>query len=147
MRQLSMRQRLTRFATRFSLYSTNIPMPDTCSISPQVQNISRLVFFRCRLWVECDAYYAFGNSPHEDCRHRHYLVIHTILFLGQELGREVSTLVPKETLFNETKVWQIPIRDAGEGTAIQELSLVAFFQPYCIPDYVEPLPGGDLSGQ
>jgi hypothetical protein len=89
------------------------------------------------LWVEGDSYYAFGNSPTRRVpvptlpqknlpANPHYLVILTILCRGQEDGKEASTLVPKETLFNEIKVWQIPVRDMAEGTAGQELSPVAF---------------------
>ena len=96
-----------------------------------------LGLFSMSLWVEGDSYYAFGNSPTRRVpvptlptknlpANPHYLVILTILFRGQEHGHEASTLVPKETLFNETKVWQIPVRDTGEGTAGQELSAVAF---------------------
>jgi hypothetical protein len=96
-----------------------------------------LGLFSMSLWVEGDSYYAFGNSPTRRVpvptlptknlpANPHYLVILTILFRGQEHGKEASTLVPKETLFNETKVWQIPVRDTGEGTARQELSKVAF---------------------
>jgi len=87
------------------------------------------------LWVEGDTYYAFGNSPSRRVpvpslptrnlpANLHYLVILTILFRGQEKGKEAKTIVPKETLFNETKVWQIPVRD-GE-TPGQELSPSAF---------------------
>jgi hypothetical protein len=89
------------------------------------------------LWVEGDSYYASVNSPTRRVpvptlppknlpANPHYLVILTNLFHGQEHGKEASTLVPKETLFNETKVWQIPVRDTGEGTAGQELSPVVF---------------------
>jgi hypothetical protein len=96
-----------------------------------------LGLFSMSLLVEGDSYYAFGNSPTRRVpvptlptknlpANPHYLVILTILFRGQEHGKEASTLVPKETLFNETKVWQIPVRDTGEGTAGQELSPVAF---------------------
>lgn len=96
-----------------------------------------LALFSISLWVEGDTYYAFGNSPTRRVpvptlvakslpANPHNLVILTILFRGQEHGKGASTLVPKETLFNETKVWQIPVRDTGEGTAGQELSPVAF---------------------
>jgi hypothetical protein len=96
-----------------------------------------LGLFSMSLWVEGDAYYAFGNSPIRRVpvptlptknlpANPHYLVILTILFRGQEPGKETSTLVPKETLFNETKVWQIPTRDSGERTPGQELTPVAF---------------------
>ncbi|MFA6224731.1 MAG: hypothetical protein WC620_00770 [Methanoregula sp.] len=93
--------------------------------------------FSMSLWVEGDSYYAFGNSPTRRVpvptlpsrnlpANPHYLVILTILFRGQEHGKEARTLMPKETLFNETKVWQIPVRDAEVGTAMQELSPLAF---------------------
>jgi hypothetical protein len=89
------------------------------------------------LWVEGDSYYAFGNSPTRRVpvptlaaknlpANPHYLVILTILFRGYEHGKAASTLVPKETLFNETKVWQIPVQDAGEEPAGPELSPIAF---------------------
>jgi len=58
----------------------------------------------------------------------HYLVILTILFRGQKHGKEASTLMPKETLFNETKVWQIPVQGANGGSTGQELSRAAFFR-------------------
>jgi hypothetical protein len=96
-----------------------------------------LGLFSMSLWVEGDAYYAFGHSPTRRVpapthptknlpANPHYLVILTILFRRQEHGKEASTLVPKETLFNEIKVWQIPVRDTGEGNAGQELSPVVF---------------------
>ena len=56
----------------------------------------------------------------------HHLVILTILFRGQEYGNATSTLVPEETLFNETKVWKIPVLYKDAGTAGQELTPVAF---------------------
>ena len=93
--------------------------------------------FAMSLWVEGESYYAFGNSPTRRVpvptlptrnlpANPHYLVILTILFRGQERGKEEKTLMPKETLFNETKVWQIPVRDADEGTSVQELSPSVF---------------------
>ena len=96
-----------------------------------------LGLFSMSLWVGGDAYYAFGNSPPRRvpvpslptrnlAANPHYLVILTILFRGQEHGKKANTLVPKETLFNETKAWQLPIRDTGEGACGQELSPVAF---------------------
>ena len=96
-----------------------------------------LGLFSMSLWVEGDAYYAFGNSPSRRVpvpslptrnlpANPHYLVILTILFRGQERGREARTLMPKETLFNETKVWQVPVRDADEETPPHELTPLAF---------------------
>lgn len=93
--------------------------------------------FSMSLWVEGDSYYAFGNSPSRRVpvpslptrnlpANPHYLVILTILFRGQEKGKEARTLVPKGTLFNETKVWKIPVRDPDQGGAMQELSPSAF---------------------
>jgi hypothetical protein len=93
--------------------------------------------FSMSLWVEGESYYAFGNSPTRRVpvpslpirnlpANPHYLVILTILFRGQERGKEEKTLMPKVTLFNDTKVWQIPVRDADEGTSVQELSPLAF---------------------
>jgi hypothetical protein len=55
-----------------------------------------------------------------------HLVILTILFRGQEHRREASTQIPEETLFNETKAWQIPVRYNGAGTVGQGLTPVAF---------------------
>ena len=83
-------------------------------------------------WVEGDTYYAFGNSKARRVpvptlptkylpTNPHYLVILTILFRGQEHGKKTSTLVPEATLYNETKAWQIPVRNADEGPAGHEL--------------------------
>jgi hypothetical protein len=91
-----------------------------------------LALFSMSLWVEGDTYYAFGNSPTRRVpvptlplkylpTNPHNLVILTILFRGQESGKKASTLIPKATLFNETKAWQIPVRDADEGPAGHEL--------------------------
>jgi hypothetical protein len=91
-----------------------------------------LGLFSMSLWVEGDTYYAFGNSkarrvpiPTLPTKHLptnpHYLVILTILFRGKEHNRKTSTLMPEATLYNETKVWQIPTRNADEGPAGQEL--------------------------
>ena len=96
-----------------------------------------LGLFSMSLWVEGDAYYAFGNSPSRRVpvpslptrnlpANPHYLVILTILFRGQERGREARTLMPKETLFNETKVWQVPVRATDEETPPQELTPLDF---------------------
>jgi hypothetical protein len=106
----------------------------TFDISAGSKRLS-LGLFSMSLWVEGDAYYAFGNSPARRVpiptlqtknlpANPHFLVILTILFRGKERGKETSTLVPKETLFNETKVWQIPVRNAGEEG--QELSRADF---------------------
>lgn len=92
--------------------------------------------FSMALWVEGDAYYAFGNSPTRrvpvptlPARNMpadpYNLVILTILFRKQEHDREARTLVPGTTLFNETKVWQIPVRNT-ETSGAQELSLGEF---------------------
>ena len=108
----------------------------TFDISAGSKRLS-LGLFSMSLWVEGDTYYAFGNSPSRRVpvpslptrnlpANPHYLVILTILFRGQEKGKEAKTIVPKETLFNETKVWQIPVRDAGEETNGQELSPLVF---------------------
>ena len=91
-----------------------------------------LGLFSMSLWVEGDTYYAFGNSrarrvpvPTLPTKYLptnpHYLVILTILFRGQEHGKKTSTLVPEATLYNETKAWQIPVRNADEGPAGHEL--------------------------
>jgi hypothetical protein len=91
-----------------------------------------LGLFSMSLWVEGDTYYAFGNSkvrrvpvPTLQTKYLptnpHYLVILTILFRGLEHGRKTSTLVPETTLYNETKAWQIPVRDTDENPAGHEL--------------------------
>ena len=85
-----------------------------------------LGLFSMALWVEGDCYYAFGNSPTRRVpvptlptkylpASPHNLVILTILFRGKEQGKKSGTLVPETTLFNETKTWQIPVRNADEG--------------------------------
>ena len=94
-----------------------------------------LSLFSMSLWVEGDAYYAFGDSPVRRIpvptlspknlpANSHYLVILTILFRGH--GKGTSTLMPKGTLFNETKTWQIPVRDTDGGLTRYELSPAAF---------------------
>jgi hypothetical protein len=96
-----------------------------------------LGLFAMSLWVEGGSYYAFGNSPTRKVpvptlsqktlqANPHYLVILIILFRGQEHGKGASSLVPKETLFNETKVWQSLFRDDHTESARQELSMAAF---------------------
>jgi hypothetical protein len=91
--------------------------------------------FSMSLWVEGESYYAFGNSPTRRVpvptlptrnlpANPQYLVILTILFRGQERGTKERTLMPEETLFNETKTWQIPVRDVGSSD--RELSPAAF---------------------
>jgi hypothetical protein len=96
-----------------------------------------LGLFSISLWVNGDSYYAFGNSPARRVpvpafpikdlpANPHYLVILTILFRGQEHGKEAGTQVPEETLFNETKAWQIPVRDGDERSAGPVLSPAAF---------------------
>jgi hypothetical protein len=96
-----------------------------------------LGLFSMSLWIEGDAYYAFGNSPTRRVpaptlsiknlpANPHHLVILTILFRAQGNGKEERTLVPKETLYNKTKAWQIPVRDADAGSMGQELSPLVF---------------------
>jgi hypothetical protein len=108
----------------------------TFDISAGSKRLS-LGLFSMSLWVEGDAYYAFGNSPTRRVpvptlparnlpSNPYYLVILTILFRGQEPGKEARTLVPKGTLFNETKAWQIPFRDVGAGSAGDELPPALF---------------------
>jgi hypothetical protein len=110
-------------------------MPGTRSIFHQVQNVSRLPFFDVALGKGRD-YYAFGNSPTQRVpvptlfiknlpANQHYLMILTT-FSGQENAKEVSTLEPKETVFNETNAWQIPVQDTGQGPFLEELALPAF---------------------
>jgi hypothetical protein len=96
-----------------------------------------LGLFSMSRWVEGNTYYAFGNSPTRrvplPCvptkylpANPHYLVILTILFRGGEPRTKTSTLVPESTLFNETKAWQIPVRNPDEGPAGHELLLEEF---------------------
>ena len=96
-----------------------------------------LGLFSMSLWVEGDAYYAFGNSPARRVpvptlpsknlpASPRALVILAILFREQETGKEASTLVPEETLFNETKAWQIPANRDDEGQSGPELSKAEF---------------------
>ena len=129
----------------------------TFDISAGSKRLS-LGLFSMSLWVEGDSYYAFGNSPTRRVpvptlptknlpSNPLHLVILTILFRGQEHGKEASTLIPEETLFNETKVWQIPVRYKDVGTAGQELTPVAFSRLIASLIQVEPYPGGDRSGQ
>ena len=91
-----------------------------------------LGLFSMSLWVEGETYYAFGNAKARRVpvptlpmkylpANPHNLVILTILFRGQEFGKKASTLIPKATLFNETKAWQIPVRNADDGPAGHEL--------------------------
>ena len=107
----------------------------TFDISAGSKRLS-LGLFSMSLWVEGDAYYAFGNSPTRRVpvptlpvknlpANPYHLVILTILFRGQEHGKETRTVVPAETLFNETKVWQIPVHNA-DGSTGHELSPGAF---------------------
>jgi len=108
----------------------------TFDISSGSKRLS-LGLFSMSLWVEGDSYYAFGNSPIRRVpvpmlptknllSDPHHIVILTILFRGQEYGNAASSLVPEETLFNETKVWKIPVLYKDAGTAGQELTPVAF---------------------
>jgi hypothetical protein len=108
----------------------------TFDISAGSKRLS-LGLFSMSLWVEGDSYYAFGNSPSRRVpvpmlptknllSNPHHLFILTILFRGQEYGNATSTLVPEETLFNETKVWQIPALYKEAGAFGQDLTPVAF---------------------
>ena len=45
-------------------------------------------------------------------------MILTILFRGQDPGSVERALVPTETLFNETRAWQIPVRDTDGKTGV-----------------------------
>jgi len=98
-----------------------------------------LGLFSLSLWVDGDTLYGFGNSPirrvpvpslpaRNLSANPHYLVILTILFRGQDpnSGSEIRSLVPKETLFNETRAWQIPVRDADGKTKGRDLSPAEF---------------------
>jgi hypothetical protein len=96
-----------------------------------------LGLFSMSLWIEGESYYAFGDSPLRRVpvpafpaknlsENPYYLVILTILFRGLETGKQTRTLVPEETLFNETKTWQVPAYDYREGTNRPELSRIAF---------------------
>jgi hypothetical protein len=97
-----------------------------------------MALFSMALWVEGDAYYAFGNSPTRripvptlPARNMpadpYNLVILTILLRQQEHDKESRTLVPGTTLFNETRVWQIPVRN-GERSGAQELTQAEFLR-------------------
>jgi len=96
-----------------------------------------LGLFSMSLWIGGYSYYAFGASPirrvpvpafplQQLPSNPYYLVILTILFRGHENGKKTRTLVPKETLFNETKTWQIPASNIREGGDNAELSPAAF---------------------
>jgi len=96
-----------------------------------------LGLFSMSLWVEGDAYYAFGNSPARRVpvptlpsknlpANPQYLVILTILFRSQERGKGEIALMPKETLFSEAKTWHIPTRQGEEGPGSSGLTLAAF---------------------
>jgi hypothetical protein len=91
-----------------------------------------LGLFSMALWIEGDCYYAFGNSKARRVpvptlpmkylpANPHNLVILTILFRGQGEGKKTSTVIPETTLFNETKSWQIPVRNPDEGPAGHEI--------------------------
>lgn len=91
-----------------------------------------LALFSMSLWIEGEAYYAFGNSPVRRVPvptlpvqylplAPHNLVILTILFREQEKNKRTGTRIPKVTLFNETKAWQIPVRPEDEYMAGHEL--------------------------
>ena len=88
-----------------------------------------LGLFALSLWVEGTACYAFGNSPvrrvpvptlpsRNLLKNPYHLVILTILFRGQDPGSVERALVPTETLFNETRAWQIPVRDTDGKTGV-----------------------------
>jgi hypothetical protein len=111
-----------------------------------------LGLFSMSLWVGGDCWYAFGNSPIRRVPvpafpvknlavNPYYLVILTILFRGQETGKQTRTLVPRETLFNETKTWQVPAYDAREDTDRPELSETAFSR------LISTLTGWNLIGE
>jgi hypothetical protein len=95
-----------------------------------------LGLFSMALWLGGEAYYAFGNSPARRVPvptlpaesltlNPRYLVILSILF-RQEHGKASRTLIPRETLFNEAKAWQLPARNTDEGPAGGEFSLIEF---------------------
>lgn len=86
-----------------------------------------LGLFSMSLWIEGEVYYAFGTSKARQVpvpgllakylpSNPHNLVILTILFREQEQRRRTGTLVPETTLYNETKTWQIPVRNADDDT-------------------------------
>jgi len=96
-----------------------------------------LGLFSMALWVEGDCYYAFGNSPPRRVpvptlpmkylpANPYNLVILAILFRGQEHGRKNAMLIPEETLFSETRAWQIPVRSPEGDPAGHELSFENF---------------------
>jgi hypothetical protein len=107
----------------------------TFDISAGSKRLS-LGLFSLALWIEGDAYYAFGNSPARKVpvptlpsknmpANPHFLIVLTILFRRQEHEKDISTLVPGETLYNEVKVWQIPVHHEERGQA-RELSPTEF---------------------
>jgi hypothetical protein len=96
-----------------------------------------LGLFSLSLWVEGDCYYAFGNSPTRRVpvptlpsknlpTNPYHLVILIILLRGQKPGSGIRILMPKATLYNETKAWQIKSRDTEEVPAGEELSPADF---------------------
>jgi hypothetical protein len=112
--------------------------PDTrysIDISSGSKRLS-LGLFSMSLWGKGDIITHSEIPPHKEYRFRHffiknlpanqhYLMILTT-FSGQENAKEVSTLEPKETVFNETNAWQIPVQDTGQGPFLEELALPAF---------------------
>lgn len=119
-----------------SIFSDHPDARYSFDISAGAKRLS-LGLFSMSLWVGGDTYYAFGDSPVRRVpvptlpirnlpANPHYLVILTILFRSQETGKKTRTLVPQETLYNETKTWQIPARDNGEDTDRDELTPAEF---------------------
>lgn len=111
-----------------------------------------LGLFSMSLWVGGESWYAFGDFPLRRVPvpafpaknlsiDPYYLVILTILFRGLKTGKSTRTLVPEETLFNETKTWQVPAYDPCEGTKRPELSRDAFSR------LLATLAGGNLIGE
>jgi len=88
-----------------------------------------LGLFTLSLWVDGDAYYAFGNSPTRRVpvpalpakslpSNPYYLVILAILFRGRENGKAGKAQLPRETLFNEASAWQVPVQEGETGTGL-----------------------------
>jgi len=83
-----------------------------------------LGLFLMSLWGDGDIITHLEIPPHKEYLFRHFFkepVSQSALsfdphhpFREQEHGKEASTLVPKETNFNETKVWLIPVQETDE---------------------------------
>jgi hypothetical protein len=119
--------------------SRDIQQPSICQVLVRYFirfKTSLAGLFSMSLWGKGEIITHSEIPPHKEYRFRHffiknlpanqhYLMILTT-FSGQENAKEVSTLEPKETVFNETNAWQIPVQDTGQGPFLEELALPAF---------------------